>query len=108
MYQIGAEIKNVMKNKYSIKSDRYNHTHKFVRILDSDYYRFVPGEDWMPLYLTYASDSNKVAFVDTEGGPCIEIGWSNNEISVTEIIQKDNILMFKLKENETKEVVEKN
>ena len=33
-------------------------------------------------------------------------GWSNNEITVTEIILRDNLLMFKLRENETKEVVE--
>ena len=97
-----------MKNSYNIKSDRYNHTHRFVRILDSEYYRFIPEKEWMPLYLTYASDKSERAFIDTEGGPCIETGWSNNEITVTEIIQKDNLLMFKLKENETKKVVETN
>ena len=97
-----------MKNSYNIKSDRYNHTHRFVKILDSEYYRFIPEEDWMPLYLTYTNNKNEVAFVDTEGGPCIAAGWSNNEITVTEIIQKDNLLMFKLKENETKKVVETN
>ena len=95
-----------MKNSYNIKSDRYNHTHRFVRILDSEYYRFIPEENWMPLYLTYANDKSEVAFVDTEGGPCIDTGWSNNEIIVTEIIQRDNLLMFKLKENETKKVME--
>ena len=95
-----------MKNSYNIKSDRYNHTHRFVRILDSEYYRFIPEEDWMPLYLTYTNNKSEVAFVDTEGGPCIAGGWSNNEITVTEIVLRDNLLMFKLKENEIKEVVE--
>jgi hypothetical protein len=87
-----------MKNSYNIKSDRYNHVHKFVRILNTEYYRFVPEEDWMPLYLTYASDKNEVAFVDTEGGPCIDTDWSNNEIRVTEIKLINDILMFKLEE----------
>lgn len=95
-----------MKNSYNIKSDRYNHTHRFVRILDSEYYRFIPEEDWMPLYLTYTNNKNEVAFMDTEGGPCIDVGWSNNEITVSEIVLRDNLLMFKLKENETKKVVE--
>ena len=48
-----------MKNSYNIKSDRYNHTHRFVRILDSEYYRFIPEEEWMPLYLTYTDNKMK-------------------------------------------------
>lgn len=87
-----------MKTKYNVKSDRYNHTHKFVKILDTNFYRFIPEEDWMPLYLTYTNNKNEVAFVDTEGGPCIDVGWSNNEIRVTEILLVDNALMFKLEE----------
>ena len=87
-----------MKATYKIKSDRYNHTHRFVRILDTEYYRFIPEESWMPIYLTYAQDKNGVAFVDTEGGPLLDTGWSNCEIKITEIIKVDDSIMFKLEE----------
>lgn len=88
-----------MKNIYFVKSSAYNHTHKFVRILDSEYYRFIPEEPWMPLYITYSADRSSVAVVDTEGGPMIDVNWTNGEITVTEILIIDNALMFKLKEN---------
>jgi hypothetical protein len=93
-----VEIRKEMKNKYYINSDRYNHEHRFVRILDSDYYRFIPEENWMPLYITYTNNKNEVAFVDTEGGPCIDVGWSNGIIKVEEIILNNDLLMFKLSE----------
>lgn len=87
-----------MKNTYLIKSDRYNHTHKFVSVLGSDDYRFVPEEDWMPIYAAMKEDGKSILFIDTEGGPCISEGWSNGEIVVTEIRTLDNIALFKLKE----------
>lgn len=85
-----------MESKYNIKSDRYGHTHKFVRILDTEYYRFVPEQEWMPIYLTYTADKAGVAFIDTEGGPILEVGWSNDEIRITDIMIIDDALMFKL------------
>lgn len=88
-----------MKNVYYVKSDNYNRTHKFVRILDSEYYRFIPEESWMPIYMTYTPDYSNVVFIDTEGGPVIGTNWTNGEITVTEILLIDNALMFKLKEN---------
>lgn len=102
-YQNGAVIKkkiNTMKTTYNVKSDNYNHTHKFVRILDTEYYRFIPEESWMPIYLTYASDKSDVAFIDTEGGPILSVGWSNDEIKITEMFKVDNSIMFKLEEVE--------
>lgn len=85
-----------MKNKYFIKSDRYNHTHSFQKILNSDYYCFKPEEEWMPLYITYNEDGKTINFIDTEGGPCINEGWCNNEIIVEKIEIVNNALMFKL------------
>lgn len=89
-----------MKNKYNVKSDRYGHTHSFVRIMDTDYYRFVPEQDWMPIYVTYKEDGKNILFIDTEGGPCISENWNNGEIVVKEIIINDNLLMFKLEGDE--------
>ena len=85
-----------MKNKYLIKSDNYNHTHKFIRILGSNYFRFIPEENWMHIYITYLDDNN--IMVDTEGGPCLTKNWENNEIIINDIILIDNALMFELKE----------
>ena len=87
-----------MKKTYLIKSDRYNHVHKFVSVLGTDDYRLVPEEEWMPIYVTFKENSKDVFFIDTEGGPCIGEGWSNGEVLVTKITHLDNILLFKLKE----------
>ena len=72
-----------MEREYKVKSDRYGHTHKFVQVED-DRYVFVPEESWMPIYVTL-NDDKSVLFIDTEGGPCIGVGWSNDEIQVTKI-----------------------
>ena len=88
-----------MKEKYEVKSERYNHVHSFIQIDGSDY-KFVPEKDWMPLYVTYADkEKRNIAFIDTEGGPCIGKKWTNGEITVKEIKQFDNGIVFTLKEN---------
>ena len=99
-----------MKENYNVKSDRYNHTHKFIKttytylkngvlITDEDIYTFVPEQEWMPIYVTYADVNMKsVVFIDTEGGPNIYSGWSNNEIYVDDIILHNDKLYFKIHE----------
>lgn len=99
-----------MKENYNVKSDRYNHTHKFIKttytylkngvlITDEDIYTFVPEQEWMPIYVTYADgDMKSVVFIDTEGGPNIYSGWSNNEIYVDDIILHNDKLYFKIHE----------
>lgn len=99
-----------MKENYNVKSDRYNHTHKFIKttytylkngvlITDEDIYTFVPEQEWMPIYVTYADGNMKsVVFIDTEGGPNIYSGWSNNEIYVDDIILHNDKLYFKIHE----------
>ena len=91
-----------MRGRYSVKSDRYNRIHAFVMAdKGSDLYWFEPEEKWMPLSITYKDKTMKsVLFVDTDGGPLISVGWSNDEIEVLEIIEdtKSNRLLFRLKE----------
>lgn len=108
-----------MKKEYKIKSNRYNHTHKFVKtkftyfdengdtITENDVYNFEPEENWMPIYITYSdSNRNEVAFIDTEGGPDIYKGWKNDEIIVEDMFIADDKLYFRLKEhNRTKTTV---
>ena len=72
-----------MKKEYNVKSERYGHTHKFVR-MPSGYYTFVPEQEWMPIYVTYSEDGN-VCFIDTEGGPCIGEGFETDEVKVVAI-----------------------
>ena len=99
-YLIGAEIKkNNMKDNYSVKSNRYGHTHQFVKIEDSENYFFKPEKDWMPLYITYNSDKSGIKFIDTEGGPILGKGWFNDEIKIVDILLTDNGILFKLEEN---------
>lgn len=102
-----------MKKEYKVKSNRYNHTHKFVKtvftyfdengdtITENDVYIFEPEENWMPIYITYAdSNRNEVAFIDTEGGPDIYKGWKSDEIIVEDMFIADDKLYFRLKEHE--------
>lgn len=70
-----------MKQKYSIKSERYNYTHHLVQINDNEY-RLAPAEDWMPIYINGDFDN---VYVDTEGGPMIGKGWSNDEIEIVDV-----------------------
>lgn len=101
-----------MEKEYKVKSDRYNHTHKFVKtefkysdengniVTDDNVYNFVPEQDWMPIYITYAdSNRNEVAFIDTEGGPNIYEGWKNNEVTVVDMFIADDKMYFRLKEH---------
>ena len=84
-----------MKNVYQILSDRGGHYHNFVNYNDEGYV-FLPAEDWMPIYV----DSNGTnIWIDTEGGPYIGEGWHNDEITVVEIHQSENRILFTLKEN---------
>lgn len=89
-----------MKESYNIKSDRYNHIHHFIKKFDkNDEYLFIPAEDWMPIYVTMNEDNKSVKFIDTEGGPCLGIGWKNDEIEVIDIFKRcPNETIFKLKE----------
>lgn len=87
-----------MKNEYLIQSDRYGHTHKFVSTSrGSNPYVFYPEQDWMPLYCTYSDDA--IVAVDTEGGPFMSAGWSNDEIVIERIEGgKTGPILFYLKE----------
>ena len=90
-----------MKSEYEVKSERYGRTHKFISTSNgSNPYIFVPEEEWMPLYCTYNKDGTILA-IDTEGGPFIVKGWSNDEITVEKIDGgKTGPIYFTLKENE--------
>lgn len=81
-----------MKDRYEVKSERYGHTHSFVKMPDGKYV-FNPAEDWMPVYVT-GSKKNGIEFIDTEGGPCIGVGFKTNEVEVVEI-DKDGRLTLK-------------
>ena len=109
-----------MEKEYKVKSDRYNHTHKFVKtefkysdengniVKDDNVYIFVPEQDWMSIYVTYSdSNRNEVAFIDTEGGPDIYQGWKNDEITVVDMFIADDKMYFHIKEhNRTTTTVE--
>lgn len=90
-----------MKNYYPVPSERYGHLHLFVRQKDN-LYAFLPEEDWMPVYLTY-NDDGSVAFIDTEGGPCIGVGFKTNLFKVTKIEIVDGIELFTIEENDKAE-----
>lgn len=85
-----------MKNRYDVKSERYGHTHSFVRMSDGRYV-FVPEESWMPVYVT-ANEDGGVKFIDTEGGPCIGVGFKTDEIEVVKIDRDEKGEWFTLKE----------
>ena len=90
-----------MKQEYIVKSDRYGHNHKFVLVNEvlNNWYSFKPEEEWMPLYVTYGDDEQKtVKSIDTDGGPNIYVGWSNDEVVVEEIFLIGNFMYFKLRE----------
>ena len=91
-----------MKKIYNVPSERYGHTHKFVQ-QNNGKYVFVPEEEWMPIYVTYNKD-HSVYFIDTEGGPCIGVGFKTDEIEVIGIETIGGIDYFTLKEiNKTEE-----
>lgn len=92
-----------MEKEYKVFSDRYNHIHKFVSINgDGNPYAFVPEQEWMPLYYTYNND-HSVAAIDTEGGPFMTVGWSNDEIVIEKIVDgEDHITRFYIKEKNGK------
>ena len=91
-----------MKNDYRVPSERYGHTHYFVRQKDGRY-AFVPAEEWMPVYITRNNDGS-ICFIDTEGGPCIGVGFKTDEIEVVKIESIGSIELFTLKEiNKTEE-----
>ena len=87
-----------MNREYKVSSERYGHKHKFVSLTDGgNPYVFVPEQEWMPLYYTY--DKNHcIAAIDTEGGPFMTPGWSNDEIIIESIFEENGITKFYLKE----------
>ena len=87
-----------MKNSYAVPSERYGHVHYFVQH-DGNRYAFVPEEEWMPIYVTY-NDDGSVYFIDTEGGPCIGVGFKTDEVEVVGIERIENQEWFILKEIE--------
>lgn len=89
-----------MKNEYIVKSERYGHKHRFIKIDNKEpLYIFVPEQEWMPIYVTYSnSDKNKIEFIDTEGGPNLYVGWCNGEVLVDDMTVVDDKLCFKLRE----------
>lgn len=86
-----------MKDKYIVPSDRYHRLHRFIA-LENGNYRFEPEEDWMPIYVTKDRDGDGIDFIDTEGGPCIGVGFKTSEFEVTDIINTETDIEFKLKE----------
>lgn len=91
----------MMKQEYIVKSDRYGHNHKFVQTNDGlNLYAFRCEEEWMPIRAVY-NDGEKsgLKFIDPDGGPIIYNGWTNGEITVTEIAKIGLGFYFKLKEN---------
>ena len=91
-----------MKAEYNVKSDRYGHVHKFVQ-LPSGNYGFVPEKDWMPIYVTYENNGD-VAFIDTDGGPCVCKGFETEEVRVVKIHNyATGAMEFELEEKNTTE-----
>lgn len=92
-----------MKQEYKVNSERYGHVHKLVSIDGKgNPYAFVPEQDWMPLYYTYNNDKTVFA-IDTEGGPFMTAGWSNDEIVIEKIVDgEDHITRFYIKEKNGK------
>ena len=85
-----------MKNNYPVPSERYGYTHYFAQI-DGDKYVFVPEKEWMPIYVTY-NDDGSVYFIDTEGGPCVGVGFKTDEVEVIKIDRTERGEIFTLKE----------
>lgn len=86
----------MMKNEYKLQA-RYGHTHKFVSINgNGNPYAFVPEEDWMPLYYNYNTredGTRDIATIDTEGGPLLYAGWSNDEVEVERITDNGEFIL---------------
>ena len=54
----------------------------------------------MPISVVYNDgEKSSIKFIDPEGGPNIYNGWTNGEITVTEIVKIGHWFYFKLKEN---------
>ena len=94
------EIKRDMKKEYKVKSERYGYVHKFVQ-MPSGYYSFVPEKDWMPIYIT--GKMSDIKFIDTEGGPCIGVGFETDEVKVKKIHCFGQSIEFELEEKKTEE-----
>ena len=88
-----------MRKIYDISSR--NRKHHFVSVNNDggNPYYLEPQESWMPLYLTY-NDDGTIFAVDTDGGPFIVSGWSNDEVTVDKIEGNGFKPLFYLKENE--------
>jgi len=85
-----------MEKVYNVPSERYGHVHKFVQI-EGDLYSFVPEQDWMPIYATM-NDNGDIDFIDTDGGPCISVGFKTDKVEVTKIESIGLGEVFTLKE----------
>lgn len=100
MFQNGVETTKNMEKEYKVKSERYGYVHKFVQ-MPSGYYSFVPEKNWMPVYIT--GKAPDIAFIDTEGGPCIGVGFETNEVKVKKIHCLGLSIEFELEEKKTEE-----
>ena len=90
-----------MKDSYVVPSDRYGRLHSMER-LENGNYKFVPEASWMPVYINL-NDDGSLAFMDTEGGPLIGVGFETDEFVVTNVIRRGNTFEFVLEDKEERE-----
>ena len=71
-----------MSGEIKLKS-RYGDTHKLVPVegCGENVYKYVPAEDWMPMYYSYNGtfteddEEKELISIDTDGGPYLEVGF---------------------------------
>lgn len=89
----------MMKKEIVIRRSIYSgKEHKLIWSGTGKLYYFQPAEDWMPVYLTYAGDTNVILSLDSDGfGYPLCIGDTVDDMTVEAIIELDDkfCVMFK-------------
>ena len=74
---------------------RYGAVHHLEPVpeLGNKTYRYVPAEEWMPMYYAYDTwdndaDENELASADTDGGPFLTLGSKINDRVVKRLYWK--------------------
>lgn len=77
---------------------RYGHQHTLRHMPEEgdNIYRYEPAQDWMPIYCSFVTwdekaDINELISIDTDGGPCLNIGSSVSGKTVDRIYWKRDV-----------------
>jgi hypothetical protein len=80
---------------------RYGHQHtlKYSPEEGENAYRFVPAEEWMPIYCSYGkwdedAEENDLSSIDSDGGPYLTVGSVVDGKEIHRIYEKKNAGYF--------------